>query len=350
MAGYTDPYGKAGNFLGNTGDPMPPYPDDVAARGTPEWRKAFGDMQNWKEAQVAIRGGAGDEEATKRILGQLGFQDVKEKGKHAFTMAAETAANARGLVDQSNQRQQWPGGNGRPLEDYEMESFEAVTGVPAKRNGNDPALLRKWQQAGGIKANPDDFAGGPTEDKPKDLWPGMVNLGVGNMKGGGGGPQGPSTRVPWITDPKTGKIVPQYPGMEAQQAQYNPHPDQPEFGGWSGAYGNNPLSTAPIPASSNPAGLTQPSIIPPASVPPPGQGAGMQMASPGVSGFNPAQRGGLTDVGRTIGTGRGTFRHRIPSSGFGGVYPGSQLAGQGPLRGPGSGMLQDQATLIRRTR
>ena len=227
MAGYTDPYGNSGDFLGDRGDPKPPYPDDVAERGTKEWRDAFAAMQNWKEAQVAIRGGAGNLEATKKILGDLGFQDVKELGKHAFTMAAETAANAQGLVDQSNDRQWWRGGGGRPLDDIEMESLKAATGWTGGNKGIPADILRQWQSAGGLNFNQDNSPANtqdkwPTEKTPTKYVPptisgtqdpfgsGMYTNGI-NPPGPGPTPSPVQRTQPSITQPSPGIIQPPNP-------------------------------------------------------------------------------------------------------------------------------------------
>lgn len=217
-----DPYGKD-NYL--QGADKPPYPDDVAQRGTPEWRAAFDKMQDWIAKSVAAKGGAGDNAKTRKILEDLGFRNVKELGKANFSRSEEIAKNAASQLQQSQARQWWAGGNGRALTPEEMASFEAVTGVAGKPNGNDPRLLKKWADAGGLKSNPSAVSeGGSVGSGGVDMWPGATGQ-EGSL---------PSYAAP----------------------QYNP---VDSWGGWSGVYGNNTGAPA------NPAGLGQAPLAMPAS-------------------------------------------------------------------------------------
>jgi len=164
----------------------------------------------------------------------------------------------------------------------------------------------------------------------------------------------------WKTDPITGKRTKRYPGMEGFLPQYvTPQLNNDAWGGWSNTYGNhpspipvpigqapvtqgqgnetygnNPISTAPIPAASNPAGLTQPSIVPAASL----GGPSSQMSTP----YTPLKFTSPFSVGRNVpGPNGGSFRHRIPNSGFSGSFsnPGSS-----------PNQVSSQAMLIRRGR
>jgi hypothetical protein len=184
----------------------------------------------------------------------------------------------------------------------------------------------------------------------------------------------------YIIDPITGKRTKRYPGMEGFLPQYvQPQMNNDAWGGWSGTYGNhgnndrinyrtqepgtnpgvynmnspapqgqgtqgvygnNPISTAPMPAASNPAGLTQPSIVPAASL----GGPSSQMSTP----YTPLKFTSPFSVGRNVPEPNGgSFRHRIPNSGFSGAPQMSQP--QTPMRTP-PGDASSQAMLIRRGR
>lgn len=282
MANYakTDPYGQSNHFLdAGGGGAETPSPDDLGIpRGTKAWRDQWQKRQDWITSQVVSRGGSGDPEKVKKILEDLGMQNVKEKGMANFSRANEIASNAKLKEDQANARQWWAGGHGRALTPEEQASIEAVTGYdvdPATGKNVPPDILAQWAKAGGLKGAAAADSGGSVGSGGTDMWPGAT---------------GQEGSLPSYASP-----------------QYNP---VDSWGGWSGVYGN----TSGAPA--NPAGLGQAPLSQP---------AGAAQLGPGGVG-NPstvtAAQGGLQ---RPAGVGETANN---PLSGYNGSGINPQVQGQ----------------------
>jgi hypothetical protein len=183
----------------------PPTPDEVAPRGTPEWRAAFNAQDQWRGNNLKAGATAFD----------LGLRDQKELGKHFFTRMRMGEVDPRARGD-------WVQANTGPNGSYARGSYR-----PNDDNfymtSPDTRLGRPGGPGGGVNAEDSVISEGG-----QDMWPGA------------GGQEG---------------SLPQYAAP-----QYNP---VDSWGGWSGVYGNN---QNPNVTQSNPAGMASPALQPPASI------------------------------------------------------------------------------------
>ena len=214
--------------------PKPPSPDEVAPRGTPQWKAAWKAQDDWVKTQMSV--GA--------TLNDMGFRDEKELGKHMFQRAM--AGDFEGVGERTG----WLAANAdndrftyRPNDTTAYNTGQKWGSVARSAIANN-TNAKEYEQYAAYR----NGGTGTGEDGAPDLWPG--NSG---MEGS----------------------LPQYAAP-----QYNP---VDSWGGWSGVYGNqaNPNVT-----QSNPAGMSSPVLQPPASI---GQVSSQQQM--GSTGAAPASIG-----------------------------------------------------------
>lgn len=301
-----DPFGqnyKEGN--------KPPSPDDVAPRGTPEWREAYAQEQAWIGQELSRRGATGDPGKAKKALEDMTREFETETGQELRKKIAlrqsrlsEAMEDARGYEQMASDREHWRGGRGgRGLDEAEMASLREITGWEGEGTladnggikGIPKNVLAAWSQ--GMKVNPQ---GGSVGTGGVDMWPGN---------------QGMEGSLPSYADPK-----------------YNP---VDSWGGWSGVYGNqqNPA---------NPAGLGQAPLANPAGMP----GGQPVTGQQGLPSTTPVSLG----VGLTPGRSIGGVRRGRRKTGLGGSGLGqpTNMGVVDPMRPTTGQPVTPQATLIRR--
>jgi hypothetical protein len=156
----TDPYGQANHFFGMS-SAEPPEPDNVAQRGTPEWRAAFDKRREFKANLVARGGGAGNPQKAAEILAKFTQDTATETGDelrkkiaHNRFIGDEVSQNASRLLKQANERQWWRGGAGASgdelLSQGEMDQITSGGYGSATGGRATPEAIYRWQQ--GLKS------------------------------------------------------------------------------------------------------------------------------------------------------------------------------------------------------